>query len=186
MDGVKYQLSLLPDVQSRIRFLSMVVYEMSDPIGFLIEGAPENPDGHSSWNFLYKYRHAISWEELDRLRQLLHDLKTEDLATFRHEVVSLIRGEQYQVSGKENTGGGEPLAWEGTQTDLVYIMDCLREAGFLDSPDSAITEHFNYGGAAKDKAKTYRDLRKKIREGSSHPDRTRIEKLIAVLQRELI
>ncbi len=77
------------------------------------------------------------------------------------------------------------LQWAGSQTDLVYVMDCLKEAGLMNATARAITEHFDYGGEAKNKAKTYNDTRTKMQAGGGHPSKDKIMKLIEALKERL-
>ncbi|MEO6046911.1 MAG: hypothetical protein ABIQ57_05505, partial [Candidatus Kapaibacterium sp.] len=63
----------------------------------------------------------------------------------------------------------------------VFIIDALKEAGYCRATDAMIVDHFDYRSQSKDKAKTYRDMRKKLREGASYTDRARLDHLIRIL-----
>ncbi|MDB5033192.1 MAG: hypothetical protein JWQ98_433 [Chlorobi bacterium] len=71
------------------------------------------------------------------------------------------------------------------QVDLVLIIEALKEAGYCRATDATIINHFDYRGQSKDKATTYRDMRKKLREEASYADRARLDHLIRILTKGL-
>lgn len=87
--------------------------------------------------------------------------------------------------GNEPVSPNTPLPslnWKGSLTDLVAIMDTLKNAGYLNATDNEIVAHFNHNSQSKDPVKTYRDTRRKIKAGDNQPDSIRLKLLIAELQ----
>lgn len=74
------------------------------------------------------------------------------------------------------------LKWTGGQMDLVYLIDRLKAVGLLApaTTDADIIEHFDFDGTAGDMEKTYRNIRGKVKYGTSHPNRQKYGILVSL------
>ncbi|MEO5931632.1 MAG: hypothetical protein ABIR47_16980 [Candidatus Kapaibacterium sp.] len=182
-DGVREQIEVLENIDDRYDFVTDVLHEMAEPVGCMFvdtNAARHNRFSTSVWKIVFQYRHAISHEEYVLLLTIYKDLRLKHTQSIRQEVQSV---DERDARGAANDRIGiDPIEWMAQQVDLVFVTDALKDAGYCRATDPVLVEHFEYGSAAKDKAKTFRDTRKKLREGASHPDRMRLEKLIQLLQ----
>ncbi|MDB5033099.1 MAG: hypothetical protein JWQ98_340 [Chlorobi bacterium] len=183
-DGIRLHLESLDSIENRHAFLEEILCEMAQPVSCAL--IDRNQERHNrlsgyDWKIVLFHRHAISPDEEICLRNIRHDLRLQR-----------DRNMQREMGGHDDSADGSsvqaPLAtahhlieWMAHQVDLVFIIDALKEAGYCRATDAVIVDHFDYRSQSKDKAKTYRDMRKKLREGTSYADRARLDHLIRIL-----
>jgi hypothetical protein len=131
-----------------------------------------------------KWRHAITESDYRRLYVMAKELCRRLDSEYRDLLLQPPSHEEQDRSSSEEIKAGR-LKWKSTQADLVYIMDRLIEAGLLEATSTEIAGHFDYGSVSKDPPKTYRDMRKKLKDGFTYPSKERILRLIDALQRDL-
>lgn len=149
--------------EARYRFLERIVEEHKEPISCKFR---DHLGGDNDRNpfILISHPHSFTNSELEFLHSTLATLQLES----------------------SSPAGSTPVpAWHGTLTDLVFIFDALEDEGYLTATDAAIVTHIGINSTSKDRAKVYRDTRKKLREGMAYPDKARLERLIARLQQGL-
>lgn len=168
--GVLAQMERLESPQAQLQFLERIMAERMEPMGCTF---PDHPGGEEDRTpfITVLYPHALAYSELE----------------FLNKKIAMLRRECGAKAA--NTPTAIPTtpspAWNGTLTDIVFIFDALKDEGYLSATDASIMEHLDVKSAAKDRAKVYRDTRKKLREGMAYPDRARLERLIQRLRKGL-
>lgn len=182
-EGATSYLETLTTSRKRHSFLDDLLHELSAPISCDIEltnpKAVKYRNACPRWAPVFYDAHAFSGEEISELEEL-RDTLAGQITTKRAKQETAPTD---VAATPESAIGAMP--WPAHQKDLVFIMDALKEAGYMTTTDAMIVQHFKYDSGAKDRAKTYRDLRKKLRDGECHPDRVRLERLIEILRNGL-
>lgn len=193
-NGVLTHLQTLTTLEEREQFLTALLEEMRQPVRCdLVDINQEKPEYRSitqMWTVAFYYAHGITESQCDELRKLRGELKEQCAARIRERLISTPASEPVADGNADEplvsaSPSLEPIRWPSHQKDLVFIMDALKAAYAMEATDGMIVGHFAYDSDAKDRAKTYRDLRKKLRDGDCHPDRVRLEMFIETLKKGL-
>lgn len=178
MDGIKLQLAFLDSPEERIDFLHAIVKEMSEPSDVIFQ---DTIDGDQTiTDIRLGYRHGLSLKDVERVQALLREFER----TYVMDVLSDLTQRKAQFSARDTyeINAAKRLKWLGSQVDLVFVMDCLRKAGYFNEVDAALPQAFDFDSSAKDIPRNLRNLRLKVRKGESHPQREKLRVLIEALQ----
>ena len=111
-------------------------------------------------------------------------LLTQYLKDLENNRADLLRTERgTQSSDQKNS----KIKWEGTQTELVFLMDSLKEANYIskDTTDRQIIEAFDFGSASMNPEKTYSNTRGKINRHENKPKHDKLKTLIRIIKSAL-
>lgn len=152
---------------TQYNFLERIIAEISEPMTCEFYDHKGGEDDRNPF-ITVLYPHSFTYGELEFLNEKLAMLRRECAVKDAHDPA---------------LNDIPSPAWNGMLTELVFIFDALKESGYLSATDACIMAHINIKSGAKDRAKVYRDTRKKLREGMAYPDRARLEQLIELLRK---
>ncbi len=204
--GIKQHLQKLRTIEERIDFLKDVEWEMWRPCwAYPANHYEGQSDTAPYWYVAVEYRHALtptdmrrivelrsSWERsypTDVLRQTAfvepdarvgHGSAVDVAANVAANVPRAVEIPNYPA----DVPAGDPrrLKWTGGQMDLVFLIDRLKAVGLLapTTTDADVIDHFDFGGTAEDLGKNYRNIRRKVKRGGSHPNAEKYGVLVSL------
>ena len=186
--GIKSQLASLNYPEERIDFLRQIDQEMKEVCEVVFKEYYDPLTMKSPVTEIrLRYRHALLSSDLDRVRLIMQELER----TYVSDVLSEIQCRREALSKVKEveeeripvTANLQRPKWICPQVDLIFIVDCLKKAGYISVRDAEIPEIFSFESSAKDVSRNLRNLRLKVNKGESHPQRDKLLLLMNALEK---